>query len=85
MAAGAKVFYDRGCEYCHRIAGHGGVRGPDLTDVGDRLTKDQMKTRLFSGAANMPSYVTKLRGAELEDLLTFLASRERGAAPLSSP
>ncbi len=85
IAAGARSFYDRGCEYCHRISGHGGIRGPDLSDVGDRLTKDQAKTRLFSGAENMPSYVTKLRGRELDDLLTFLASRGRGLGPPSAP
>jgi ubiquinol-cytochrome c reductase cytochrome b subunit len=82
IARGAKAFYDRGCEYCHRIEGRGGIRGPDLSDVGDRLSKDQMKTRLFSGAANMPSYLARLRGAELDDLLAFLASRGGGGATL---
>lgn len=83
IAAGARSFYDRGCAYCHRISGQGGIRGPDLTDVGDRLTKDQMATRLFSGAANMPSYVSKLPPAELDALLAFLASRTREAEAMA--
>ncbi len=85
VAAGAKAFYDRGCEYCHRISGEGGIRGPDLSDAGDRLTKIQLKTRIFSGAENMPSYASKLRGNELEDLLVFLSSRRRGAGPVAPP
>lgn len=55
IAGGAKVFYDKGCEFCHTVSGLGGIRGPDLSFVGDRLTRDQMATRIFSGAANMPS------------------------------
>ncbi|WP_242392813.1 menaquinol-cytochrome c reductase cytochrome b/c subunit [Anaeromyxobacter oryzisoli] len=79
IATGARVFYDRGCLYCHLVSGRGGIRGPDLSTVGDRLSREQLLTRIYSGAANMPSYVTKLRGQELESLLAFLASRQRNA------
>ncbi len=86
IAAGARSFYGRGCEFCHRVAGEGGIRGPDLTDVGDRLTREQIATRIYSGAANMPSYVNELRGQELEELLAFLASRTRLAGgPAAAP
>ncbi len=81
IADGARAFYDKGCEYCHRISGAGGIRGPDLTDVGDRLSREQIATRIYSGAVNMPSYVGKLRPDELDALLSFLASRHRGGAP----
>ncbi len=75
VAEGAKVFYLKGCEYCHRIEGYGGIRGPDLTEVGDRLTGPQIKTRIFSGAANMPSYSRNIKPDELANLLEFLKSR----------
>jgi ubiquinol-cytochrome c reductase cytochrome b subunit len=75
IAAGAKVFYDKGCEYCHTISGYGGIRGPDLSDAGDRMSREQLKTRIFSGAANMPSYVGNLAPQQLEVLLDFLQSR----------
>jgi ubiquinol-cytochrome c reductase cytochrome b subunit len=77
VAAGAKLFHDKGCEYCHTISGYGGIRGPDLSYVGDRLTKDQIETRIFSGAENMPSYSAILKPDELNDLVAFLASRRR--------
>lgn len=85
VASGARVFFDRGCEYCHLVAGRGGIRGPDLSDVGDRLTQEQMATRIFSGAANMPSYAGNLRAQELADLLAFLSSRGLGAGPAAEP
>ncbi len=76
-AVGAKLFHDKGCEYCHKISGYGGIRGPDLTYVGDRLTRDQIETRIYSGAANMPSYAKILTPEELNNLLAFLTSRHR--------
>jgi ubiquinol-cytochrome c reductase cytochrome b subunit len=81
IADGARVFYDKGCEYCHTISGYGGIRGPDLSDAGDRMSSAQMATRIFSGAANMPSYRGNLKPEELSSLLAFLASRHRVQIP----
>jgi ubiquinol-cytochrome c reductase cytochrome b subunit len=81
VADGARVFYEQGCEYCHKVSGYGGIRGPDLTDAGDRLTGDQMLTRIYSGAANMPSYARRLTRDDLSVLLAFLESRHRFPVP----
>lgn len=85
IADGAVIFYDKGCEYCHRIAEFGGIRGPDLSDAGDRMTTAQMTTRIFSGAANMPSYTGNLPPAQLASLLAFLESRHAHPVPLPAP
>lgn len=77
LAEGAKVFYDKGCEYCHKISGYGGIRGPDLTFVGDRLTDAQITTRIFSGAPNMPSYTGNITPQQLSAVVAFLESRHR--------
>ena len=79
VADGAVVFYQKGCEYCHEVASYGGRRGPALTTVGDRLTKDQMIWRILNGATNMPSYGHNLTPAEVDDLLAFLQSRTAAA------
>ncbi len=81
VAEGARLFYSKGCEYCHSISGYGGIRGPDLTYVGDRLTDAQITTRIFSGATNMPSYTNNMTPEELTSLLAFLGSRHRLTLP----
>jgi ubiquinol-cytochrome c reductase cytochrome b subunit len=85
IATGAALFYSKGCEYCHAVSGYGGIRGPDLTDAGDRLTADQVKTRLYSGATNMPSYTRILTPDELEAIVAFLESRTRFPSPAGAP
>lgn len=79
IADGAKVFHDKGCEFCHTVSGYGGIRGPDLTYAGDRLTPAQMTTRIYSGGTNMPSYTGNLTSGQLSSLLSFLSSRHRQA------
>ncbi len=81
VAEGARVFYSKGCEFCHTISGYGGIRGPELSYVGDRLTAEQIETRIFSGATNMPSYTGNLSAEELSSLLAFLESRRRHPQP----
>lgn len=81
IADGARVFHAKGCEFCHIVSGYGGIRGPALTDVGDRLTREQMRTRILSGAENMPSYTGNLTPEQMSVLLEFLASRHQAGAP----
>jgi ubiquinol-cytochrome c reductase cytochrome b subunit len=74
---GAMVFNTMGCLFCHTIEGHGGKRGPNLTWIGDRLTRDQLTLRIMNGAYNMPVFGRILSTTETENLLDFLETRKK--------
>jgi ubiquinol-cytochrome c reductase cytochrome b subunit len=73
---GGLVYNSKGCLYCHIISGYGGTRGPELTDVGDRLDRDQLVIRILKGGANMPAYANNITPEQFETLISFLQSRK---------
>jgi len=85
VVRGAQLFHERGCEFCHYISGYGGHRGPDLSEIGSQLTRDQMTVFIMNGGYNMPPFASMLRSNETEDLLAFLQSRTAPLANRSYP
>jgi ubiquinol-cytochrome c reductase cytochrome b subunit len=78
---GAQLFHDKACLSCHLIHGHGGRRGPDLTYIGDKLTRDNIVIRIVNGGGNMPTFGSSLKPQEIDDLVAFLESRKRELHP----
>jgi len=78
---GAKLFHDKACLNCHLVEGFGGRRGPDLTYIGDKLTKNDMVIRIVNGGTNMPAFGSSLKPQDIEAVVAFLQSRRRIAHP----
>jgi ubiquinol-cytochrome c reductase cytochrome b subunit len=81
---GALVFQNKNCRNCHAVGGTGGQRGPDLTMVGIRLTRDQLIDQISNGTpggGNMPAYGKQLKPAEMTTLAEFLVSLRPSGQP----
>ena len=82
---GAIVLQNKQCRNCHALEGIGGRRGPDLSGVGIRLTRDQLIDQISNGTpggGNMPAYGKQMKPAEMSALVDFLVSlRPRGQEP----
>jgi ubiquinol-cytochrome c reductase cytochrome b subunit len=83
--AGSLVFQNKNCRNCHALEGIGGKRGPDLTFVGTRLTRDQLIDQISNGTpggGNMPAYAEQMKPAEMSAVVDFLVNRRpAGQAP----
>jgi len=79
---GSLVLQHMQCRNCHAIDGIGGQRGPDLADVGARLTAPQLTRQVLQGGGNMPAYGKSLRPDEVSALVSYLVSlRGKGIPP----
>ncbi|HZW70768.1 MAG TPA: c-type cytochrome, partial [Hanamia sp.] len=73
---GVHLFYSKGCQYCHRISTYGGIDGPDLTTIGNRLSIQALKIRIVNGGKNMPAFGGSLSNEEINNIVTFLSSQK---------
>jgi len=71
---GAAVFVASGCTHCHSVRNEGGHKGPDLSGVGRRMKKEQMRRQIVEGSKVMPPFGEDIKDADLADLLSYLHS-----------
>ena len=79
---GSVILQSMQCRNCHAIGGIGGKRGPDLDDVGTRLTRDQLVRQIIQGSGNMPAYGKNLNPYQVEALVSYMVTlRPPGIPP----
>jgi mono/diheme cytochrome c family protein len=88
--AGAVLFRDKGCAYCHGAGGTGGKKGPDLANLrNDRLwTPANITHQILNGGQKMPPFSDSLTDAEIQQLVAYLRAKQRPippTAPASQP
>lgn len=76
LQQGTLLFHSKGCQYCHSVEGQGGLRGPSLTAVADRLPPEQITIAILNGRRNMPAYANTLSPQEVNALVAFLQARK---------
>jgi ubiquinol-cytochrome c reductase cytochrome b subunit len=85
---GAALFQSKSCRNCHALDGSGGRRGPDLTAVGTRLTRDQLIDQVSNGTpggGDMPAYGRQISPPEMTAVVEFLENLRPEGAPPARP
>jgi ubiquinol-cytochrome c reductase cytochrome b subunit len=80
---GALVFQEKQCRNCHTLGDEGGLRGPDLSTIGARMTEHQLIQQVIQGGGNMPAYANQLSPPETTALARFLMSLRAGEQPVA--
>ncbi len=70
------MVYKKGCLYCHHIDGHGCHRGPVLSNIGQKLTRQDLTIRIMNGGYNMPSFAGSMSTEDLSHIVDFLLTRK---------
>lgn len=84
--AGAVLFRDKGCAYCHGVGGAGGKKGPALTDIRtDKLWPPAKITdQILNGGQKMPPFSDSLTDKEIAQLVAYLRAKHRPVPPPSA-
>jgi mono/diheme cytochrome c family protein len=81
--AGAVLFRDKGCSYCHGATGGGGKKGPDLRGIRtDKLwPPEKITAQILNGGQKMPPFSDSLTDVEIAQLVAYLRAKERPVPP----
>jgi cytochrome c553 len=79
-AVARRLLNTQGCKACHRIDDEGASFAPDLSQVGSRLNRAQLRAKLVDPAhrhaAGRTGDFSHLQDAEIEALTLFLSQRQ---------
>jgi mono/diheme cytochrome c family protein len=81
--AGAVLFRDKGCAYCHGAGGTGGKKGPDLSLIRtDKLwPPDKITNQILNGGQKMPPFSDSLSDEQIAQLVSYLRAKQRPIPP----
>jgi mono/diheme cytochrome c family protein len=85
--AGAALFSDKGCTYCHGPSGQGAKKGPALTDVwkDKTWTNEKITNQILNGGQKMPPFQDSVSDDEVKDLIAWLRAKNNPVPPPAPP
>jgi mono/diheme cytochrome c family protein len=85
--AGAVLFRDKGCAYCHGMGGVGGKKAPSLIDL--RKNKSwppiKIKDQILNGGQKMPPFSDSVTDEEVAEIVAYLRAKHRPVPPPPPP
>ena len=84
--AGAALFRDTGCTFCHGADLKGTKKAPSLDDLRaqKQWTPEKMTDQILNGGQKMPPFRDSLSDEQIADLVAFLRAKKRPAIPAAS-
>ena len=81
--AGAALFSDKGCTYCHGPAGQGAKKGPSLSDLwkDKTWTNEKITNQILNGGQKMPPFQDSVTDDEVKDLIAWLRAKNKPVPP----
>ncbi|WP_263357390.1 c-type cytochrome [Acidicapsa ligni] len=83
--AGAVLFRDKGCAYCHGSTGQGTTRGPSLANIRKTWKAPKIAEQIEKGGQKMPPFGDAVSNVELTQLVAYLRAKHRPVAPPVAP
>lgn len=81
--AGAVLFRDKGCTYCHGSGGVGTKKAPALTDLpkDKSWTPEKLTDQILNGGQKMPPFRESVTDEEVGDLIAYLRAKNKPVPP----
>lgn len=81
--AGAVLFRDKGCAYCHGAGGVGTKKAPDLTGLpkDKSWTNDKISNQILNGGQKMPPFRDSVSDDEVVQLIAYLRAKNKPVPP----
>lgn len=81
--AGAALFRDKGCAYCHGLGAAGTKKAPSLLDLPhDKVwTNAKITNQILNGGQKMPPFRDSVTDQEVSQLIAYLRSKIKPVPP----
>lgn len=81
--AGAVLFRDKGCAYCHGASLEGTKKAPALAEIRQdkAWTTPKMTDQILNGGQKMPPFADSLSDDEVAKLIAYLRAKKRPVPP----
>ena len=81
--AGAVLFRDKGCTYCHGVGGVGTKKAPSLIGLpkDKAWTPEKITTQILNGGQKMPPFRESVTDEDVTDLIAYLRAKNKPVPP----
>ena len=85
--AGALLFRDKGCTYCHGVGGVGTKKAPALTGLhkDKTWTPEKITNQILNGGQKMPPFRDSVTDEDVTNLIAYLRAKNKPVPPPATP